>query len=162
MTGKETSTSDGSSRRSFMKKSALTSGALALGVAGSDSAAAQQQQNALVFSYEFFPGAPFRVDAQLQASTTIDLLSGPRDQGVPEISQPDEYNGYVVGYQIGNSVIYTFAFVRGETLQQDARYRFDDNSQVFSSQLNLLQVPIRRARNGGGGQTPSPTPTPES
>lgn len=128
-----------------MKKSALATGALALGTAGAGTAAAQQQGNALVFSYEFFPGATFRVTAPLQQSTTIEILNGPDDQGVSEISQPDEYNGYVIGYQLGDSVIYTFAFVRGRTLQRDSRHQFGDDSQVFSSQLNLLSVPVQRA-----------------
>lgn len=158
MTEEESSPSIVPSRRSFMKKGALASGALALGTAGAGSAAAQQQQNALVFSYEFFPGATFRVAAPLQTSTTIDILDGPGDQGVPEISQPDEYNGHVISYQIGGSAIYTFAFTRDQALQQDTRYRFGDNSQVFSSRLNLLQVPVQRAAAGGGGQTATPTP----
>ena len=121
----------------------------------------QQQRNALVFSYEFFPGAQFRVTAPLQTSTTIDILDGPNDQGVTEISQPDEYNGYVVSYQIGGSSLYTYVFTREATLQQDSLYRFGDNSQVFSSDLNLLQVPVTRAQ-GGETETETETETPEA
>ena len=127
-----------------MKKGAIATGALALGAAGTGSAATQQQGNALVFSYEFFPGATFRVTAPLQASTTIDILNGPNDQGVPEISQPDEYNGYVISYQLGGSTIYTFAFTRGQTLQPDSTYQFSQSAQVFSTQLNLLQVAVQQ------------------
>ncbi len=126
----------------------------------------QQEFNALVFSYEYFPGAQFRVDAPLETSTTIDILNGPGDQGVPEISQPDEYNGYVISYRLGQSSVYTYVFTRDRTLQQDRTYTFGRGSQVFSSELNLLQAQARRRGGGGGGQdtptpTPSPSPTPE-
>lgn len=137
-----------------MKKGAVASGALALGMAGTGTSAAQQNQNALVFSYQFYPGSEFRVSAPLQQSTTVDILQGPTDEGVPEISQPDEYNGYVISYQIGESAIYTYVFVRGQSLEQDSTYSFGDQSQVFSAQLNLLQVPVTQegqASGGGGG-----------
>lgn len=141
-----------------MRRGALATGAIGLGAAGyggvaadqqdadenQEDAAAQQLGNALVFSYEFFPGADFRVSAPLQTSTTVDILNAPDDQGIPEIGQPDEYSGYVVSYQLGQSAIYTFVFTRDATLGRDIRFRFGTDSQVFSNQLNLLQVPFRR------------------
>ncbi|WP_433628994.1 twin-arginine translocation signal domain-containing protein [Halomicrococcus sp. NG-SE-24] len=141
------------SRRNFMKKGALASGAAALGLAGSSgSAAAQQRTQVLVFTYDYYPNVTFRVTQGLQASTTVNVLRRPGGGTVPEISQPDDYNGYVINYRLGaqgqqSAGITTLLFTR-ETLQTDARYRLAGDAQVFSSDLNLLSTNARRI--GGG------------
>lgn len=151
----ETSTERDSSRRSFMKKGALASGALALGLGASGSAAAQQQSRVLLFAYDYYPGASFNVVAPLQTSTTVDILDGPNDQGVPEISQPDEYNGYVINFTLGNRPVHSFVFTR-RNLQRDRSYRLSTDAQVFSTQLNLLEANIGR---GGMQDTETETGT---
>ncbi|UPV72955.1 hypothetical protein M0R89_10385 [Halorussus limi] len=77
-------------RRSFLKKGALASGALALGGSAIDSAAAQETTTtstqggiqALVFSYNYYPGTTFTVEGQLPGPLTQDILDGVQDQGI--------------------------------------------------------------------------------
>lgn len=137
------------SRRSFLKTSALAAGGLALGASSTDGAAAQAGQQALVYAYEYHPATNFRIEDELQASTTIRLLRLPGGNTVPEISQPDDYNGYVIRYEMGNprATISTFLFTR-RNLQRNQRYRLSASAQVFSSELNILGATVRR-RNGG-------------
>lgn len=149
----ETSTTRDSSRRSFMKKGALASGALALGVGASGSASAQQQSRVLIFAYDYYPGASFRAVAPLQTSTTVEILDGPNDQGVPEISQPDEYNGYVINFTLGNRPVHSYVFTR-RNLQTDSRYHLSTDAQVFSTQLNLLETGVQ---SGGTDATETET-----
>jgi hypothetical protein len=142
------------SRRDFMKKGAMASGAAALGLAGSSGGAAAQQEGrtqVLVFTYDYYPNVTFRVTQPLQASTTVNVLRRPGGGTVPEISQPDDYNGYVINYRLGaqgeqSAGITTLLFTR-ETLQTDSRYRLAGNAQVFSSDLNLLSTTTRRVGN---------------
>jgi hypothetical protein len=140
------------SRRSFMKKGALASGALALGLSSMDSAAAQDNRQVLVFTYQYYPNVSFRITQQLQASTTVNVLRRPGGGTVPEISQPDDYNGYVINYRLGaqgqqSAGITTLLFTRG-SLNTNQRYRLAGDAQVFSADLNLLSTQARRT--GGG------------
>jgi len=67
------------SRRSFMKKGALTAGAVALGTAGAGTAAAQDggDGEVIVHADDYFPGAGFTVAAALNNQTRDDLLGRP-------------------------------------------------------------------------------------
>jgi len=133
-----------SNRRSFMKKGALASGALALGLSGSGTVAAQEGEEALVFAYDYWPQTPFLVLNQLQTGTTVDILNGIDDEGIPEISQPDDFNGYVVNYRMQQDGpgLYTMIFTES-SLQQDEQYQFAGNAQMFSTELNLLETTIQ-------------------
>ncbi|WP_225741221.1 twin-arginine translocation signal domain-containing protein [Halorussus halophilus] len=135
----------GDSRRSFLKTGALAAGGLALGASSTDIGAAQNAQQALVYAYEYHPATNFRVEDELPAATTVRLLRLPGGNTVPEISQPDDYNGYVIRYEMGNprAAISTFLFTR-RNLQRDQRYRLSASAQVFSSELNVLGATFRR------------------
>lgn len=133
---------EGSSRRSFMKKGAVAAGALALGgAASSGTAAAQVGEEFLIFTDEYFPRATFRVVARIPATTTINILRNPR---VPEISQPDEYTGWVIRYRLAGGSraggITSMVFSRNGNLPIDGTGRFGADAQVFSARLNLLSV----------------------
>lgn len=148
------------SRRSVMKKGALATGALALGSASIDSATAQDGRVA-VFAFKYYPGADFDVVAQLESSTTVEVL---QDQGetVPEISQPDEWTGHIIRYDVGeDSGITTLLFTDGQGLEAGASGTLGTDASVLSSQLNLLDTSLDGGgqQNGGGnGDTPTPTP----
>lgn len=139
-----------SSRRSFMKKGALATGALALGTAGANTASAQQTRRVLVFAYQYYPNIRFRVRQPLQASTTVNILRRPDGNRVPEISQPDDYNGYVIDYRLQDNArvagITTLLFTRG-LLERGVSYRLAADAQVFTSELNLLSTTARRVGN---------------
>jgi len=132
-----------SNRRSFMKKGALASGALALGLSGSGTVAAQEGEEALVFAYDYWPQTPFLVINQLQTSTTVDILNGLDDEGIAEISQPDDFNGYVVNYRMQEDGpgLYTMIFT-DSSLQTDEQFQFSGDAQMFSTELNLLETTI--------------------
>jgi len=103
-----------------------------------------------VFAYDYWPETPFLVINQLQTSTTVDILNGIDDGGIPEISQPDDFNGYVVNYRMNDDGpgLYTAVFAEA-SLQTDERYQFSGDAQMFSTQLNLLEGTIESA-NGDG------------
>ncbi|GKZ13322.1 hypothetical protein [Haladaptatus sp. T7] len=142
-------------RRSFMKKGALATGALALGL-GSAGTAAAQNQNVLVYTYDYHPNVEFRVENSLEKATTVRLLQRPGGGNVPEISQPDNYNGYIIRYLLGqnggsDAQITTFLFGDGLSLSQGDTRRLTGGASVFSSTLNLLSTDL--GGSGGGGTT---------
>ncbi len=136
---------DGSSRRDFMKKSAVAAGALAIGSAATTGSVAAQSgdPDVLVFTYQYYPNVEFKVRQPLTATTTVQLLQRPNGNTVPEISTPDDYNGYVIDYRVQgnsqNSGIVTFLFSKS-SLDQNGTYKLSGNAQVFTSALNLLQT----------------------
>ncbi|KZN25214.1 hypothetical protein A4G99_01450 [Haladaptatus sp. R4] len=134
-------------RRSFMKKGALATGALALGL-GSAGSASAQGRNVLVYTYDYHPNVQFRVVNALEKSTTVRLLEKPGGGNVSEISQPDNYNGYVIRYLLGSGgggqgQITTFMFAEGVSLSQGDTRQFSGDASVFSSTLNLLSTNLR-------------------
>ncbi|MCO8242693.1 MULTISPECIES: hypothetical protein [unclassified Haladaptatus] len=94
----------------------------------------------LVFTRDFFPNVPFRIVAQLPAIITVTILDEPPD-GTQVISQPDEYNGYVITYDFHRTPIFVFLFSR-RYLPTSDRYRFGDDATYFSSNLDLLEVSV--------------------
>ena len=136
----------GDSRRAFMTKGALATGALAVGTLGTSTVSAQQNQIA-VFADSFYPGASFDVIAPLQTSTTVDILQADGET-VPEISQPDEWSGHIIRYDIGAGAgITTFLFARGQGLSRGDSGTIGPDASVLSSELNLLSTTL----DGGGG-----------
>ncbi len=137
--------SNDSSRRDFMKKSAVATGALALGSAATSGAVSAQSgdPSVLVFTYQYYPNVKFKVRQPLTATTTVQLLQRPSGNTVPEISTPDDYNGYVIDYRVQgnsqNSGIVTFLFTKS-SLDQNGTYKLSGDAQVFTSALNLLQT----------------------
>ena len=165
-TPQETLDIESDDRRSFLKKGALATGALALGL-GSAGSASAQNRNVLVYTYDYHPNVEFRVTHSLEQSTTVRLLERPGGGTVPEISQPDNYNGYIIRYLLGGGFnggrggqgqITTFLFTQGRSLSQGTTHRLSGNASVFSSTLNLLSTTIR-GRGGGGGTTSGGTTT---
>ncbi|GAA0223857.1 hypothetical protein ACFFQF_09195 [Haladaptatus pallidirubidus] len=144
----DTENVESAERRSFMKKGALATGALALGL-GSAGTAAAQDSEVLVYTYDYHPNVPFRVTNALEQSTTVRLLERPGGGDVPEISQPDDYSGYVIRYNLGgqNAAITTMMFSRSASLSSGDRRRFSGDATIFSSELNLLSTNLQ----GGGG-----------
>ncbi|WP_232423770.1 MULTISPECIES: twin-arginine translocation signal domain-containing protein [Haladaptatus] len=135
-------------RRSFMKKGALATGALALGL-GSAGSASAQGRNVLVYTYDYHPQVEFRVVNSLEQATTVRLLQRPGGGNVPEISQPDDYDGYIIRYLLGGGggdgrgQITTFVFGRNLSLSQGDTRQFSGDASIFSSTLNLLSTSLR-------------------
>ncbi|WP_408960381.1 calcium-binding protein [Natrinema sp. 74] len=149
-----------------MAKSALATGTLALGAGafGTATVGAQQDQVA-VFADSYYPRADFDVVAQLQASTTVDILQVD-DEPVAEIAQPDEWSGHLIQYDIGQGAgITTFLFVRGQSLNSGDSTTIGPEASVLSSELNLLNTSLddsgepRDKRTAEGNQTANETAT---
>ena len=134
------------SRRDFLRKTAVATGALALGITGAGTAAAQDSdRNVLVFADDYSPRTNFRVISQLPASITVRMLRRPGGGTVPEISQPDDYIGYAIRFGAGGQVVTGGAFVFTQrVLRERTTYRFTDEANVFSSDLSLLSTRIVR------------------
>ncbi|WP_227354543.1 twin-arginine translocation signal domain-containing protein [Haladaptatus salinisoli] len=158
---RDTENVESKERRSFMKKGALATGALALGL-GSAGSASAQGQNVLVYTYDYHPNVQFRVIQSLEQSTTVRLLSRPGGGNVPEISQPDDYNAYIIRYLLGGGdggqgQITTFVFGRDLSLNTGSTRSFSGDASVFSSTLNLLSTSIEGGGGGGGTTTTTTT-----
>jgi len=110
----------------------------------------QDSQTAIVFAYDYYPGVSFDVTTQLQQSTTVNILDGPEDEGIPEIDNPSDYNGYVVSYDLEGNSIYAYMFTTGN-IQQDDTLTFGDNASYFSTDLNLVETSASAGGGGGGG-----------
>jgi hypothetical protein len=158
MSSREATETD-SERRSFPMAGALASTAFVLGgggvasategVAAGQDAEAQQPQEGLVFAYDYWPLTPFTVTNQLQTTTTVDILNGIDDEGIAEISQPDVFNGYVVNYTPTDDGPGTFTLVfTAGTLQRDGQYQFEDDGQMFSTDLNLPESTLTSQGSG--------------
>lgn len=137
-------TTPNDSRRNFLKKGALAAGTVALGLPVG-TAAAQQRDDVLVFTDDYSPGTRFRVVSLLPASVTVRLLRRPGGGTVPEISQPDDYNGYAIRYETGSGIGTggSYVFTR-ESLTTGRRYRFTRDATFFSSQLSLVSTTVTR------------------
>jgi hypothetical protein len=142
---RQTTVSD--SRRGFLKTGALAAGAVALGLPVG-TAAAQQRDDVLVFTDDYSPGSRFRVVSLLPAAVTVRLLQRPGGGTVPEISQPDDYNGYAIRYETSGGIGTggSYVFTRG-SLDTGTRYRFTRDATIFSSQLSLVSTQANRSGN---------------
>lgn len=147
------------SRRSFLKKGIVTAGAVG-SVSAVDSASAtdtgntdavdtgepaalQDRTQVLVYTIGYQRNLPFRVIGPLQTSNTIQLLTPVRGGEAPEVTQPDDYNGYIIGlFGLGVRTP-TFIFSR-QNLEVGGVYQFDRNFSAFSPALTLLQTTVRQ------------------
>jgi hypothetical protein len=141
-----------------MAKGALATGALTLGTGAFGTATVGAQENEVaVFATGFFPGAEFTVLDELQTTTTVDVLQL-EGETVDEISQPDEWNGHIIRYDIGaESGITTFLFVRGGSLSAGDSGTIASDASVLSPDLNLIETSlngndVETDDNGENGQ----------
>ncbi|SEQ34658.1 hypothetical protein SAMN04489841_1514 [Natrinema salaciae] len=135
-----------------MAKGALATGALTLGTGAFGTATVGAQEDRIaVFATDLYPGADFDVIAQLQESTTVEILQLDGET-VPEISQPDEWTGHIIRYDIGQeSGITTFLFVRGAGLSAGDSGMLGEDASVLSSDLNLMTTSVGGGDGGDGG-----------
>lgn len=137
--------------------------ALGGGSFGTATVAAQQERVA-VFAFKYYPGADFDVVAQLETSTTVNVLQS-EGETVPEISQPDEWTGHIIRYDVGQDAgITTFMFLRDQSLSAGDSGTLGTDASMLSPQLNLLNTSLGNGGDGGNGdggaeETATPTPT---
>ncbi|WP_408960382.1 hypothetical protein [Natrinema sp. 74] len=104
----------------------------------------EQEERVLLFTYDYEAGSTFDVISTLEAETTVRLLQPTDGETVPEIPQPDEYNGYVVRNQTGNGPLEptTVLFVRERNLSDGDSETLSDEASMFSSRLNLFSTSL--------------------
>ncbi len=136
-----------------MARSTLATAALTLGTGAFGTAAVgAQQEQVAVFADSYHPGATFEVVAPLQQGTTVDILQVD-DEPVAEISQPDEWTGHLIRYDIGQGAgITTFLFVRGQGLNAGDSGTIGPAASVLSSDLNLLETTLGEGTGPRGEQ----------
>lgn len=129
------------SRRSFMKKGALASSALALGVSGSGTVGAVQPNQTLVFAYDYRPGQSLDMIARLQQSVTRSILGQTGENDNPIVSDTSEWDTYLMAYQPTggeSSGEYTLVFTRGGDVGDSIT--LGTSATFFSDEFNLLEV----------------------
>lgn len=101
-----------------------------------------QDTRALTYSYDFQPGGTFDVAGKLETSQTVKMLQTVSGDTVSEISQPDEYGGYVIRYDVGEATVPAFLFVRDDSLSVGDSETMGDSASVFSPRLNLMRTTL--------------------
>lgn len=98
----------------------------------------------LLYTYSYEAGESFDVVSQLETQTTVRLLQTTEGETVSEISQPDEYNGYVIRYQVddGPQAPTIFLFVRNQTFSEGDSGTLGEDASMFSSALNLISTSL--------------------
>ncbi|WP_222919287.1 hypothetical protein [Natrinema sp. SYSU A 869] len=104
----------------------------------------QDGGDVILYTYHFEANESFDVVSELEADTTVRALVTADLETVPEISQPDEYNGYIIRYQVddGPRGPTVFLFTRDETLETGDSATLGEEAQMFSSQLNLIETTL--------------------
>ncbi|WP_193365027.1 twin-arginine translocation signal domain-containing protein [Natrinema altunense] len=145
------------SRRSFMKKSALTAGAVALGTAGAGTAAAQDGGSVVVFGDDYEPGVDFTVTSALNDGTKDELFS---EAGLEdEFDTPDDWDVYIINYDVGGSAP-SLGFLMTEDVDLSAgdSETMGADGQFRNSELSLVEATPGETGGGGGSEAESDEP----
>ena len=148
-------------RKKTVAAGALGLGATAVGLASrgasqrSELALQQVPGQALVFAYDYNPGLSFTVINRLQQGTVDTVLGREVGQnGDPIVSDPADYNGYVIRYQPDQDAgEYALVFVREATLEIGGTLQFGTDATFFNTQANLITAGLE----SGDGETETPT-----
>ncbi|MFC4544704.1 calcium-binding protein [Halosolutus amylolyticus] len=138
------------SRRSFMKKGALATTALALG-AGATAGTASAQEDAdevLVYGDDYLPGQDFTVVSALNTQTKEDLIaeSGSEDD---VFDDPDDWDAYIISYDLGvDAPTWGFVLEENGTLSMGDSATMGEDGQFRDSALDLIEVTPGATGNG--------------
>ncbi|WP_226041341.1 calcium-binding protein [Natrinema sp. DC36] len=138
------------SRRSFMKKGALTAGAVALGTAGAGTAAAQGGGQVTVFVDDYEPGADFTVASALNDGTKDELF---QEAGLgEEFDTPDDWDVYIISYDMGGSAP-SLGFLMTEDVDLSAgdSETMGTDGEFRNAELGLVEATPGETGGGGGG-----------
>lgn len=148
-----------------MKKGALASGGLALGVTGIGSAAAQDgdgvnydaEYKALMYNWDFRPRARFRVVSDV-------LRYNPREEGVTEGSYWSEYNTRLIKYENTNEQVLFFPAHDAE-VQKGQLYSLGREFSLFADDVDdsgVMSASFSPVREDDQGDTGTATPGTET
>ncbi|WP_143823878.1 calcium-binding protein [Natronorubrum thiooxidans] len=140
------------SRRSFMKKGALATTAVALGASATSGTAAAQEDSdgtVLVYADDYQPGIDFDVVSALNTSTKEDLLaeSGSEDD---IFDDPDDWDAYIINYDLGTDApTWGFLFTEDVSLSAGDSETMGDDGEFRDPQLDLIEATPGASGNGG-------------
>ncbi|SEW26915.1 hypothetical protein [Natrinema salifodinae] len=103
-----------------------------------------EEGRVLAFTYDYEAEESFDVVAQLETSTTVNILQTADEETVPEISQPDEYTGHIIRYQVddGPEGPTTLLFVRDGSIDSGESATLGEDATMFSTRLNLIATTL--------------------
>ncbi len=133
------------SRRSFMKKGALATTALALGAsATTGSASAQENGNdeVLVYGDDYRPGVDFTVVSELSTSTQQEVFD---ESGAEEdiFDDPDDWDVFVINYDLGvEAPTWGMLFTEEADLSAGDSNTMGANGDFRDAELNLVEVDL--------------------
>src|SRR6056297_3738463 len=126
------------SRRSFMKKGAVATTALALGAGATGTVSAQEDGQVLVYGDDYRPGQDFEVISELNTQTKEDLIA---DSGSEDdiFDDPDDWEAYIISYDLGAEAP-TWGFLLSEdiALSSGDSETMGDDGEFRDSQLDLV------------------------
>lgn len=130
------------SRRSFMKKGALATTAVAFGTgATATTGAAQQGDEVLVFGDDYLPGVDFEVVSELEDPTTDDVLE--TTNLTDELAEPENWNGYIIDYDVGGSASsLTLLFSEQADLSAGDSETMGEDGSFRAPDLNLIEATL--------------------
>ncbi|WP_049927985.1 hypothetical protein [Halopiger goleimassiliensis] len=148
--------SSGDSRRSFMKKGALATTAVALGAGATAGTAAAQDDGdgneVVVFGDDYMPGVDFTVASGLDDGTRDELFQEAELED--EFDSPEDWDAYIISYDLGGS-----APKLGHVLTEQADLSAGDSETMGedgsfrAADLNLIETSLG---GGGGGDDDEP------
>lgn len=142
---RETDDPTDDSAKSLAKQGTIAAGALALGTgAAAGTAVAQDDEEIVVFGESYFPGVDYDVVAELEQATTTDILeSATETDGQTEFDDPNDWDGYIISYDIGDTAgVLALLFTEeadletgdSETMSEEASFR---NSTLYTVEADL-------------------------
>ena len=140
------------SRRSFMKKGAVATTALALGAGATGTATAQADGQVLVYGDDYRPGQDFTVVSALNTQTKDDLIeeSGATDD---VFDDPDDWEAYIISYDLGTEApTWGFLFSEEITLSSGDSETMGNDGEFREPAVDLIEVTPGATGNGGDGE----------
>ena len=141
------------SRRSFMKKGAAATTALALGASATAGTVSAQEADGVVLVYgdDYQPGTDFEVISELNTQTKEDLIenSGAEDD---VFDDPDDWEAYIISYDTGTDAPdWGFLLSEEVTLSSGDSETMGEDGEFRAPAVDLIEATPGETANGGDG-----------
>lgn len=141
---------DGTSRRSFLKRGAAAAAGgysvlqfdYVLDARGEPMGNTDLQDrgaSALVFAWQFLPDVAFDLVTEIDEPEEI-LSDLDDDEGVPPIANPDEWDGFVIGYDTSTTYFGVAFFSDDADTDEGDRFRFTPTASLSSREFSLMDT----------------------
>ena len=130
------------SRRSFMKKGAVATTALALGAGATGTVSAQADGQVLVYGDDYRPGQDFEVISALNTQTKEDLIA---DSGSEDdiFDDPDDWDAYIINYDLDTDApTWALLFTEDIALEAGDSETMGEDGTFRNSRLDIIDVEL--------------------